>query len=86
MSEQNSPAKPDKTLSGVAFLVIGLIILVPSGLCTALFGGGALVEMLANPGNSDALSILPMALIFGGPFVVLGGFLVRAGIRNLRGK
>lgn len=82
----SEPAKPKKTASGIAFLIIGLIILVPSGLCTGLFGGAALLAMITHPGNGDALGLLPMAIIFGGPFVALGGFLVWQGIRNLRGK
>jgi len=70
----------------MALLLVGLVILVPSGLCTGLFGGAALLEMVMHPGNGDAIGILPMALIFGGPFVALGGFLVWIGIRNLRGR
>jgi hypothetical protein len=82
----SEPAATNKTASGIAFLVLGLVFLVPSGLCTGVFGGGALLEMLAHPENgNDAWSILAMALIFGGPFIAVGYLLVRVGIRNLRG-
>jgi len=78
--------KPRSTAGGIALLLVGLVILVPSGLCTGLFGGGALLEMVMHPGNGDAIGILPMALIFGGPFVALGGYLVYLGVRKLRGR
>ncbi len=85
MSDQ--PEKPRNTATGIALLLIGLVILVPSGLCTGLFGGGALIEMLMHPTTAgDGAGIFAMAAIFGGPFVALGGFLVWTGIRNLRGK
>lgn len=82
-----APEKPRHVASGIAFLFIGLVFLVPSGLCTGLFGGGALIDALTHPENGgEALGILFMALLFGGPFVALGGFLVWQGIRNLRGQ
>jgi len=82
-----APEKQRHVASGIAFLFIGLVFLVPSGLCTGLFGGGALIDMLTRPENGgDAIGILFMALLFGGPFVLLGGFLVWQGVRNLRGR
>ncbi|HVZ90672.1 MAG TPA: hypothetical protein VG843_03395 [Rhizomicrobium sp.] len=73
-------------LAGAAFLIVGLVMLVPSGLCTGVFGGGALLDMIAHPQNaSDAVSILGTALLIGGPFVIAGIVLVRIGISRLRG-
>lgn len=80
--------KPRRGLiSGIALLAIGLVILIPSGLCTGVFGGGALVDAVMHPGNAgDAASMLGMALIYGAPFVILGAFLVHLGVRRLRAK
>jgi hypothetical protein len=74
-------------ISGIALLAVGLLILIPSGLCTGIFGGGALLDAIMYPGNGgDSASMLGMALIIGGPFVILGAVLVRFGIRRLRAK
>lgn len=73
--------------AGIAFLVIGLLLLVPSGLCTGIFGGGALLDMITHPANaSDSTSALLMVLVVGGPFLIAGFFLVRIGIKRLRGR
>lgn len=83
----SEPEHPRNIATGIAFLVLGLVFLVPSGLCTGVFGGGALVDMVMYPGNaSDAVGIVGMALLFGGPFIVVGILLVRVGVRNLRRK
>ncbi len=66
---------------GIALLVLGLVILVPSGLCTGVMAIGAIVSMFRY---SAAVGMLPMALIFGGPFVAAGGALVWQGIKRLR--
>ncbi|HWA90163.1 MAG TPA: hypothetical protein VG889_09030 [Rhizomicrobium sp.] len=81
------PQTPRSVSAGIALLVLGLVFLVPSGLCTGIFGGGALVEMLTNPRNAnDASVMLMMALIFGGPFILLGVLLIRAALRNFRAR
>ena len=66
-------------------MVIGLLFLVPSGLCTGIFGGGALLDMLVHPQNAgDAVSMLLMATLFGGPFVAAGGAMVWFAIKRMR--
>lgn len=55
----------------IALIVIGLLILVPSGLCTTVVGLSSL----------DSLGI---ALVVGGPFILAGGGMVLSGIRWLR--
>ena len=73
--------------AGIAFLVLGLLIFVPSGICTGIFGGGALLDAVTHPDNwSDSSSMLFAAILFGGPFVVAGILLIRVGIKRLRGK
>ena len=59
----------------VTLLVIGLLILVPSGLCTGIFGIGAIYGMVTeSPG--EGLSILAEALMVGGIPLAIGGILV----------
>jgi len=81
--QSQGPADPKPparwTGAAVALLVIGLLILIPSGLCTSAFG---VAGLLGAFGSSGDISLLPMALIVGGPFVLLGALLVRAGLRQ----
>jgi hypothetical protein len=71
----------------VALLLIGLLFLIPSGLCTAILGGGALLDAFVHPENSgDALSAIVMVAMVGGPFVAIGAVLVWFGVKRLRGR
>ncbi len=56
----------------IALLIFGLLILVPSGLCT-----GAML-------NAGDHSMVFMVLVIGGPFVLGGGAMVWAAIKRLR--
>jgi hypothetical protein len=72
---------PGGNAGGCALFAIGMLMLVPSGLCTA-FGGFALIMQLFDDPKSivDNLSDLsPFILITIIP-LVLGIFLVRAGL------
>lgn len=71
---------PGRMAGGMALIVIGLLILIPSGLCTAAFGGLSLFEMATS---STGLSVLPEALMIGGPFILIGFVLFRVGV-NMR--
>jgi hypothetical protein len=66
-------------------MVIGAMILIPSGLCTAVMGVGAVVDL--NNGlqqfESDLGDIWPFALLVAGA-AVAGGFMLWAGIRTMR--
>ncbi len=68
------------TLGAIALVVIGLLLLVPSGLCTGVFGVAMITEA---PRSSviDALNTLAIALVVGGPFIVGGAVLIYAGFR-----
>ena len=59
------------TASAIALLVFGLVILVPSGLCTAYLGIMGLFF-----GGNDTADIVTMALFYGAPFLLIGGILV----------
>jgi membrane protein implicated in regulation of membrane protease activity len=82
--QPQGPADPKPparwTGAAVALLIIGLLILIPSGLCTSAFGIAALAGGFGSSGVD--MSLLAMALIVGGPFVVLGALLVRTGLRK----
>ena len=62
-----SSTKPHWTVASVALFVIGLLILVPSGLCTAV----GLVYGIASLAVGD-FSLLSMVLTIGGVPVALG--------------
>jgi hypothetical protein len=86
MSEPASDLpSPGRMAGGMALIVIGLLILVPSGLCTAAFGIGALSDMFSSPSAAqEAFSIMLEVLLFGGPFIAVGAALFYAGRRMRR--
>ncbi len=87
MDDPDPSRIPPRNVAGaIAMVVIGLVIFIPSGLCTAILGGGTLVEMFVSPQNSQGLSGLIMPLIVGGPFVAGGFALLWYGIKHLRGR
>ena len=82
---QPPPERTYSTASTVALVVIGLLLVIPSGLCTAVLGGGAIWETLSDPNNaSDLLNTLPLVVIVAGPFLVGGGAMLVVGIRRAR--
>ena len=88
MSQPEPGAKPRYSAAGtVALLIIGLLFLVPSGLCTGILGGGALLDAFVHPENvSDSVSMIVMVAIVGGPFVAIGAVLVWLGVKRMRGR
>ena len=85
--------KPKRTASGIALLVIGMLIFVPSGLCTGIMAGNALVttiDMLGQPDRTFSpwllLQRIPSVLLIGAPFIIAGFFIICAGLRRLRGQ
>lgn len=73
--------------SGLALVILGLVILVPSGLCTGVFAFGPLIAALLHPGRysySGTSQNVVLAFIFGGPFLLAGGTLLLFGIRRLK--
>ncbi len=88
----SEPEKPKRTASGIALLVIGLLIFVPSGLCTGIMAGNAVfmtIDMLGRPDRTFSpwllLQGIPSVLLIGAPFIIAGFFIIRAGLRRLRG-
>ena len=74
MSESPPPQPPPPhwTFISVALFVIGLLILIPSGLCTAVFG-------VMSLGEGDP-SFLGMVLLFGVVPMAIGFGLLYAGL------
>ncbi|MBS0470879.1 MAG: hypothetical protein JSR60_07400 [Proteobacteria bacterium] len=79
MNERNSGA------GAAALLILGLVVLIPSGLCTGFLGIGALADAVVHPANlGGSMSVLAMALVVGGPFVALGAVMVWIAVRRMR--
>lgn len=79
MSEPDRPPERRRPHYGaIALLVLGLLILVPSGLCTGFMTIGPLIGTIFGAGNPDT-DIIQMGLMLGGPFVLLGAFLTWLG-------
>lgn len=71
--------KPHWTAVSVALFAIGLLILVPSALCTLVVGSLFVTE----PSDADASNV-GAVLIFGGVPMALGAVLVWAGLKARR--
>jgi hypothetical protein len=68
-----------------ALIVLGLVILIPSGLCTGIVALLPLASAVGHPRDAAMLlSALPVALIFGGPFIIGGAALIWTGIAASR--
>jgi hypothetical protein len=79
------PPKPRRTAGSIALICIGLLILVPSGLCSAFFGINFLVSMKsAGEGPDYAKAFLELVPFFGGPPIVIGALLLWWGLRRAR--
>ena len=76
---QPDPEKPLRwTATGIAFFIIGWLILAPSGLCTA-----SVVALAFVPGlRAGSVFLILAAALFGGPFILLGLGFVRTGFRE----
>jgi len=82
--ERSSPPPPKPSLgTAIALIVVGLVIFVPSGLCTGFLVLAPLVASLSNPRAASESSMAAVALFVGGPFVIGGGVLLWVGFKNL---
>ena len=75
MDQPNPAPKEEPSLAaGCALIFVGLLVFVPSGLCTGFITGAA----IAN--NEWTGLIVP--LLLGGPFVVGGAVMLWQGVRH----
>ena len=67
----------------MALFIIGVLILLPSGLCTAVFGVGAIYALFAEPDTlmKDIDEILPLVAVTL-VFFVIGILAIRASFRT----
>ena len=68
--------RPHWTAVSLTLFILGLLILIPSGLCTAVFG----FSTFAADGLDNAL----LVLLIGGLPIAIGAWLVEAGFRARR--
>ena len=82
MSQPTPPqrTRPRWTVISVALLILGLLILIPSGLCTALVGG----SIVFGGSLEDALSGIAIVLLYGGAPIAMGAALVWAAFKARR--
>jgi hypothetical protein len=83
---ENQKPKGSLTGAGVALVVIGLLILVPSGLCTGVLGIMGAAAAISRNNWSDLFQGLTEALSFGFIPILLGGVLLWAGLRQRKKK
>jgi hypothetical protein len=74
---KRAPTAAPSIGAGIAFLVLGLVVFVPSGLCTG--------TMLVGGIFSGNLNAIVVPLVIGGPFMWGGGTLLWLGFKNIRG-
>lgn len=82
MFTPDPPKRLRWTAGAIALLVLGLLILIPSGLCTAAMGVLSIASL--GSGNDEWGAILP-PMIIGLPFIALGAGLIWLA-RRLRRK
>jgi hypothetical protein len=69
----------------IALICLGLVILIPAGLATAILVVGALLDAILGGAEPDfSRRLLSLILLFGGPPIVLGAVLLRWGWRRDR--
>ncbi len=88
MSQEPPPnqGKPRWSDKGLVLFVLGLWILVPSGLCTVYLGGSAVGSLYSQDSQESRFTwaILQAVLLFGGVPMALGAALVYAGLKFRR--
>jgi hypothetical protein len=76
LTEPQPPLLPaGRSAVGIALICIGLLILVPSGLCSAWFGLQSL---------TDSHGLALVVLVYGGPPMAIGAALLFVGLRLRR--
>lgn len=74
--------RPGLVASGIAVIMAGLVIFLPSGLCTAIFGLANIGSAIRSGQWSGLLFVIGIGIIPVG----VGALTIWAGIQILRGK
>jgi hypothetical protein len=85
-SPDPAPIRKHGVAGAIAMVVIGLLIFIPSGLCTGVIGVGALVETILHPARGEGFAAFVMVLTTGAPFVAAGFALIWFGVKRLRSR
>ena len=88
MSQPDEPKHRSggRILGAIALIVLGLLFLVPSGLCTSFFGYMAIMGAVSGQAAKQDVSSVVSVLLVGLPFIAIGAALVLFGIRLMRRK
>jgi hypothetical protein len=78
------PQPPRRGCAATALIVVGLLILIPSGLCTGFMTIGPLVAAIFGSKQYASTDMVQIALMIGGPFVLVGGVLTWIGFAMRR--
>lgn len=85
MTDPSPSATRRRRRSSIALICIGLLMLVPSGLCSAFFGVGFLMD-INQPGEAGgyARALIWLVPLLGGPPMAIGLALLVWGLRRDR--
>lgn len=80
--DPNAPPPASGSMAGCALFSIGLLLVIPSGLCTAVGGIGLVTQLLTDPRSlaGDAGALLPLGLLTLGSLAA-GIALIRTALR-----
>lgn len=81
----DDPPRPRRRRASIALIGIGLLILIPAGLGTAILVVGALLDAVLGGAEPDfSRRLLSLIVLFGAPPTVLGAVLLAWGWRRDR--
>jgi hypothetical protein len=80
----NPPRPPRRSRTSIALITVGLLILIPSGLCTGTVGVIFLWNEILQVGFLGFLDMLELVLTVGGVPIAIGAGLLFWGLRRSR--
>jgi hypothetical protein len=80
----NPPPPPRRSKTSIALITVGLLILIPSGLCTGTVGVGFLWNEILQVGFLGFTDMLGLVLMLGGVPIAIGAGLLFWGLRRPR--
>ena len=80
----NSPRPPRRSAASIALITLGLLILIPSGLCTGTIGVIFLWNEILHVGFFGFIDMMELVLTLGGVPIAIGAALLFWGLRRPR--